>query len=122
MCQLNGGYTMSVSAMSLRLPGLLQEQLIAAREAGFYPSEAELVADAVRMLLAARPDVRWATACQLYEHGTVSLGKAAELAGLDVVSMKRILHERGIVRVATESLAETTAMARASLQAAGRSA
>jgi predicted HTH domain antitoxin len=112
---------MSISAMSLRLPGLLQEQLIAARDAGCYTSEAELVADAVRMLLAARPDVRWATACRLYERGIVSLGRAAELAGLDVVNMKRILHERGIVRIAPESLTETTAMARVSLQVAGRS-
>jgi predicted HTH domain antitoxin len=113
---------MSVSATLLRLPGLLQEQLVAAQEAGCYDSEEELIADAVRVLLAARPDVRLATACQLYKRGAVSLSRAAELAGLDVVSMKRALDERGITRVAHESLAETVAMARASLQAAGRSA
>lgn len=111
---------MSVSTTSLHLPGLLQEQIVAAQEAGFYASEAELVTDAVRTLLAARPDVRLATACKLYERGTVSLGKAAELAGLDMVSLKRVLYERGITRTAPESLAETTKMAHASLQAAGR--
>jgi len=100
---------------------LLHEQITAAREAGCYASEAELVADAVRTLLAARPDVRLATACRLYERATVSLGKAAELAGLDVVGLKRALDERGITRTAPESLVETTEMARASLRAANRS-
>lgn len=113
---------MSVSTISLRLPGLLQEQLTAAREAGLYDSEEDLVADAIRMLLAARPDVRSATACQLYARGAVSLGRAAELAELDVVSMKRLLHERGIARTAPESLAETIEMARSSLHAADRPA
>lgn len=111
---------MSVAVTSLHLPGLLQEQVVAAREVGFYASEAELVADAVRTLLAARPDVRLATACRLYERGTVSLGKAAELARLDVVSFKHALDERDIARTAPESLAETDEMARASLRAAGR--
>jgi predicted HTH domain antitoxin len=112
---------MSTSTGSLQLPGLLHEQIAAAQEAGFYASEAELVADAVRTLLAARPDVRIAAACRLYEQGTVSLGKAAELAGLDIEDLKRALDKRGISRTAPESLAETTEMARASLRQAGRS-
>ena len=111
---------MSASAMSLYLPGLLREQLVAAQEAGFYSSEAEFVADAVRTLLAARPDMRLAAACRLYVRGVVSVGKAAEMAGLDLISMKRALHERNAVRVAPESVADTAAMARAALRAAGR--
>jgi len=106
----------------MHLPGFLQEQIAAAQEAGFYSSEAELLADAVRTLLAARPDVRLATACQLYEQGTVSLGKAAELAGLDVERFKRALDERDVSRTAPETLDETTEMARISLQKAGRAA
>jgi predicted HTH domain antitoxin len=105
----------------LRLPDLLQEQMTAARETGLYASEGELIADAVRTLLAARPDVRLTTACRLYERGTVSLGKAAELAEVDVESLKRTLHERGIERTAPESTTETIEMAEASLLAAGRS-
>ena len=111
---------MSVSTMSPDLPGLLHDQLVAAQEAGFYTSEAELVADAVRTLLAARPDIRLAAACRLYARGIVSLGKAAEMAGLDIVSMKRALHERNVVRTAPESVAETAEMTRAALRAAGR--
>jgi len=81
-----------------------------------------LIADAVRTLLAARPDVRLTTACRLYERGTVSLGKAAELADVDIESFKRTLHDRDIERTAPESLAETVEMAKSSLRAAGRSA
>jgi predicted HTH domain antitoxin len=113
---------MNVSETALNLPGLLQEQIVAARETGFYASEAELVADAIRTLLAARPDVRLATACRLYERGIVSLGKAAELAGIDLVSLKCALDEQGIARTAPESPAETTEMARASLRVADRPA
>ena len=111
---------MSISTTPVMIPELLQVQITAAREAGLYASEAEFVADAVRTLLAARPDVRLTTACRLYERGTVSLGKAAELAGLDVESLKRALDERDIPRTAPESLAETTEMARATLRAAAR--
>ena len=113
---------MSVATKTIDVPGLLLEQISAAQKAGFYASEAELIADAVRMLLAARPDVRMATACRLYEQGTLSLGKAAELAGVDVEQFKRALDERGISRTAPESLDETVAMARLSLQKAGRAA
>ena len=113
---------MSIPTTPLQLPELLQEQITAAQETGFYESEEELVTDAVRILLAARPDVRIATACRLYERGTVSLGKAAELAGLDVVSFKRALAERGVARTAPESAAETSKMARDSLGAVDRPA
>jgi len=111
---------MSISVTSQHLPELLQAQLLAAQEAGFYASETELIADAIRILLAARPDVRLGIACRLYERGAVSLGKAAELASLDVVHFKQVLHERGIVRTAPESMAETIKMAQTSLQAVGR--
>ena len=111
---------MSVSRIPVDLPAFLQEQMTAAREAGFYSSETELLTDAVSTLLAARPDLRVATACQLYARGTVSLGRGAELAGLDVVRFKRTLHERGITRTAPEAPAETIEMARTALKAAGR--
>ena len=111
---------MSVTTDSLQLPGFLQEQITAAQEAGLYASEAELIADAVRTFLAARPDVRLATACRLYEQGKISLGKAAVLAALDVERLKQALAERGISRTAPESWEETSEMARIALQKSGR--
>ena len=97
--------------LHLHLPNLLSEQLVAAHEVGHYDSVDELVADAIRTFLAARPDVRVAAACRLYERGTMSLEKASELAGLDIVAMKQALHEQGVSRVAHESLSETEEMA-----------
>jgi predicted HTH domain antitoxin len=113
---------MSLIPLSLNLPDLLRAQLSAAQEAGHYATEEELVADAVRTFLAARPDVRVASACRLYEIGVVSLTKAAELAEVDVVSLKRLLRERGITRAAPESWAETEAMARTALNSANPTA
>ena len=113
---------MSVTTSSMQLPGFLQEQITAAQEAGLYASEAELIADAVRTFLAARPDVRLTTACRLYDQGKLSLDKTAELAGLDIEQIKQALAERDISRAAPESLDETTEMARASLRKAGRAA
>ena len=109
---------MDVSNLALRLPGLLQAQVVAARDVGLYDDEADLIADAVQMLLAARPDVRIATACELYRRDVVSLGKAA---GLDIVSFERALARRDIARTAPESLSETTAMAQDVVRIAGRS-
>lgn len=58
-----------------------------------------MIADAIRTLLAARPDIRLASACRLYEQSEISLGKAAELAGMDIVSFKTKLHELGVDRM-----------------------
>jgi len=102
------------------LPSPLLKWLAVIPETGLYASEKEFIVEAVRTLLAARPDVRLALACKLYERGEISLGKAAELSGLDVETMKVALHHRGVSRAAPESLAETEAMAEAALKAAGR--
>ena len=108
---------MNSPTLALYIPELLQEQVVAAREVGLYATETDLITDAIQMLLAARPDGRQAPACPLYRRGVVSLGKAAELAALDIVSFKRVLAEQGIARTAPEALAETMRMAQAALPA-----
>ena len=111
---------MCASAVFVDLPSYLREQVTAAREVGFYSSEADLLADAVRTLLAARPDLRVAIACHLFQQGSISLGKGAELAGLDIVQFKRSLHEHGVTRVAPEPPSDIAKMANSALRAAGR--
>jgi predicted HTH domain antitoxin len=71
-------------------------------------------------LLAARPDVREAIACRLYERGDFSLGRAAEWSGLSIEVFKEALHRRGIVRRAVEPPAEVAARAHRAVKAAGR--
>ncbi|MFM7175159.1 MAG: hypothetical protein ACKO4U_19210, partial [Caldilinea sp.] len=79
------------------------------------------VADAIRTLLAARPDLRVAVSCQLYARGVYSLGKAAEWSSLDVEQIKLALHRREIERTAPETPEEVEAMARAALRTSGES-
>ena len=111
---------MTESTVRVQLPAFLKVQLESIRDTGYYESESQFVAEAIRTLLAARKDLRIAVACKLYEHGVNSLGKAAELSGLDIETMKTVLHERGISRTDFESLAEIEDMAEEALHVAGR--
>ena len=101
---------------------LLEEELAAVTETGFYKTEEAFLRDAVNTLLAARPDIREAVACRLYEKGVFSLGRAAEWSGLSIEEMKESLYQRGIVRQSDADISEIEEMARRSLKAAGRSA
>jgi predicted HTH domain antitoxin len=100
----------------------IEEEIAAVAETGLYESREAFLADAVHTILAARPDLREAVSCRLYEKGTFSLGRAAEWAGISVEAMKEALHRRGIDRTALEDLAETQAMAREAMKAARRPA
>lgn len=109
-----------MSIVTMDLPFALKEEVTAAVEAGAYADEETLIADAVRTLLAARPDLREIIACRLYARGVYSLGKAAEWSGLNIEQMKRALHRQGVERSAPETLEAIEAMADAALRAAGR--
>lgn len=101
---------------------LLEEELAAVTETGLYKSEEAFLTDAVNTLLAARPDIREAVACRLYEKEVFSLGRAAEWSGLSIEEMKESLYRRGIVRQSSADISEIEEMARRSLEAAGRKA
>ena len=111
---------MTIPWADLSLTPLLEEELSAVVESGFYRDTESFLTDAIRTLLAARPELRVAVACQLYARGTFSLGKAAEWSGLNMAAMKAVLHDTGIDRMAPETLEETAAMARHALQAAAK--
>lgn len=99
----------------------LDDEIAAVTETGLYGSREAFLADAVHTLLCARPDLREAVACKLYEKGIFSLGRAAEWSGFTIEDIKESLYRRGITREAPEDLAETEAMARRSLEAVRRS-
>ncbi len=94
------------------LPPNLQEELAALTETGLYATQEAILIDAVRTLLAARPDLRQAIGCRLYEKGRLSLGRAAEWTGLTIEEMKEVLHQKGIRRQTEEDPAVIEAMAR----------
>ena len=65
-------------------------------EARLYDSEEEVIRDALRHLLRARPDLRIGLAIHRYQAEGISLAKAASIAGVSWAQMKAILLERGI--------------------------
>ena len=106
--------------MTIQLPADLEEQVFVLAESGAYENPTAILRDALRTLLAARPDLRETIACIQYQRGSFSLGRAAEWGGLSIETMKEALARRGISRQAPESVAETETMARRSMERAGR--
>ena len=65
-------------------------------EARLYASEEEVIQDALRHLLRARPQLRVQLAIHRYQTEQISLAKAASLAGVSWAQMRDILMEHGI--------------------------
>jgi len=64
---------------------------------GKYPSKKELIEDALRALLRAKPELKRDLAIELYnKKKEVSLSRAAEICGLNIEDFKESLKERGI--------------------------
>jgi predicted HTH domain antitoxin len=75
--------------------------------ARLYGSEEEVVRDALRHLLRARPDARAHVAVHRYQTEGLSLAKAADLAGVSWAQMREILVEKGVLpRLGPETLEE----------------
>jgi predicted HTH domain antitoxin len=65
---------------------------------GIYQTSDALLQDAFRSLLRCKPELKNQLALSMYQRGKVSLARAAEIAGVDLESMKEMLQDRGIVR------------------------
>ena len=63
---------------------------------GRYPSKNDLIEDALRALLRAKPELKRDVAIELYKRKEVSLSRAAEICGLNIEEFKESLKERGI--------------------------
>lgn len=63
---------------------------------GKYSSKEELMMDALRALLRAKPELRMDLAIELYKRNEASLARAAEFCGLNIEDFKELLKERGI--------------------------
>ncbi len=99
---------------------LLEKEIRIIPSTGLYKSGEDFLKDAVNTLLAARKDVRVAIACELYKRGEISLGKACEIASIDIEEMKEILHKKGIARKSVMKIKETEAMAKEAVKFARR--
>ena len=78
----------------------VEDDIARLRDSGGYSSEEAVLEDAVRALLAKRPELRTDLAVTKYSNGDVSLNRAAELAGVAPAEFKDIISERGITRPA----------------------
>jgi predicted HTH domain antitoxin len=74
-------------------------ELDALLRAGIFQSKSEAVEEAFRMLFVSRPQLRVEAAIQLFKDGMVTLGRAAEIAGLTRWELEGILADRGIHRI-----------------------
>ena len=64
--------------------------------AGRYSSREDLIGDALRALLRAKPELRSDLAVELYRTGRVSLSRAAEVCGMNLEDFKELLKEKGV--------------------------
>jgi Arc/MetJ-type ribon-helix-helix transcriptional regulator len=84
---------------SYNLPEIVKKEIDELVKSGYYSSKSDVVKDALRYMLSNKKNLRLAAAVGLYKKGEVTLGKAAEIADVDIIEFKEKLKEYGIKRV-----------------------
>jgi len=93
--------------MNIQLPKLLKKEADFYIKAGLYSSRAELMREALRYYIRHALRANVDVAVELYQKGDISMGKAAEIAGIGYEDMRQILKARGIkVRIGPETVEE----------------
>ena len=82
----------------MKMKSMMKERVEAVVKSGTYADETELYEDAIRTLFEVKTDLRMIAAVELYKEGEVSLGKASEIAGVNVVQFKDVLAQKRITR------------------------
>lgn len=75
-----------------------REEIESLVETGHFTSKSDVVKTAIRMLKEKHPEYKTDIAVQMFKEDKVSLGRAAEIAGMSRESFKEVLDERGITR------------------------
>jgi len=107
--------------IEITIPASLEDGFDAIPAAGLYESAAEFISEAIKTLWVARKDLRLEVACRLYAQGEISIGKACEMAEVNIESFKDVLASKGITRESTSTVAEIRRMATQALETSGRS-
>ena len=81
---------------SYSLPKIMEEEIEALIDAGYYSSKSDVVKDAMRTLLETKKSLRIAAAVEMYKKGSVSIGRASEISGVSVPEFKDLLKSRGV--------------------------
>jgi predicted HTH domain antitoxin len=83
--------------------GIKPKELV---DLALYKDEQEVIDEGVRYILRSHPEYRIEIAVKRYKEEAVSLGKAADLAGISLEEMKEVLRSRGVALKGPESKAE----------------
>ena len=78
------------------LPNIIETEIKALVRGGYFNSKDSFIEEAVKYMLSSRGDLKINAAVEMYNSNDVSLGRAAELAGLSIFEFKEILKARGI--------------------------
>ncbi|MCS3672835.1 putative HTH domain antitoxin [Salinibacter ruber] len=73
--------------------GIEPQELV---DLGFYDDEQHVIEEGIRHILRKNPEYKIEIAVERYEDETVSLEKAADIAGVSVEEMKETLRLRGV--------------------------
>jgi len=79
-----------MTVISINVPKIMDEEIDALVKRGYYDNKSEIFREAIRELFAQNQNLRISAVVELYEQGKISLGKAAEIAGLSIEEMKEI--------------------------------
>lgn len=83
--------------------GIKPKELV---DLALYKDEQEVIEEGVRYILRSHPEYRIEIAIKRYKEEVVSLGKAADLAGISLEEMKEVLKSRGVALKGPESREE----------------
>lgn len=88
----------------MSLTNFAEREVASLLRIGLYQSREEVISDAVRNLLLNNRLLRLEMALDLFKNNEISLGRAAEMAGLDRWQFEETLSERSIpIVIETES-------------------
>lgn len=98
----------------MRTETIKPEELV---ELGLYKDEQEVLEEGIRHILRLHPEYKIEIAVKRYKDEQVSLGKAADIAGISIEEIKEILRARGIAMKGPESVQEVNEDAERTRQA-----
>ncbi len=92
---------------SYNLAELDKKRIDALVKSGFYSSKSDVVKDALRYMFEHKKNLNIAAAVEMYKHGEISLGKAAEIADMGIIEFKEGLTSHGYKRIVRATVKET---------------
>jgi len=93
--------------VNVRMPPMLRKEADLYVEGGYFVDRSELIREAIREFLERHRNKKIDLAAELYSKGKISIGMAAELAGVSYERMRDILAARDIkLRLGPESVEE----------------